>query len=221
MNLCPCVCRYRLVMITLEAAFCMVTIVKEQTQHHFIFEAVLQRCGKYSVTDDREGAVDVRPIGEKQPHQLVFPSSDCHQEAAQRVQVWICTRFQKYLGAGDVSIADGEVQWGLPHVTVLFGNMAAQDWVDVKAFFDEQLETVSMTSVRRRMNRTHTGQTDGPLSGDGNEGPQSPVRLKRDTMILSWQRCCSVVRLIWHALTGSALRRLHGELAVESKNWLH
>lgn len=107
-------------MITLEAAFCMVTVVKEQTQHHFIFEAVLQCSGKYGVTDDREDAVDVRPIGEKQPHQLVFPSSDRHQEAAQRVQVRICTCFQKDLGAGDVSIADGEVQWCLPHVAVSF-----------------------------------------------------------------------------------------------------
>lgn len=181
MNLCPCVCRYRLVMITLEAAFCMVTIVKEQTQHHLIFEAVLQRRGKYGVTDDSEDAVDVRPISEKQPHQLVFPSSDRHQEAAQRVQVRFCTCFQKYLSAGDVSIADGEVQRGLPHVTIVFGNMAAQDWVDVKAFFNKQLETVSVASVRRRMNRIHSRQTDGPLSGDGNEGPQSPVSLKRDT----------------------------------------
>jgi hypothetical protein len=45
--------------------------------------------------------------------------------------------------------------------------------VDIETFFYEQLQTVNMAAICCRVDWALARQTDGPLSGDGDEGPQS------------------------------------------------
>uniref|UniRef100_A0A8D0C759 Uncharacterized protein n=1 Tax=Scleropages formosus TaxID=113540 RepID=A0A8D0C759_SCLFO len=65
-------------------------------------------------------SVHVRPLGQEQPHNLIPPGPDGHQEAVQRISVGFRPSVQQELRAGDVTIGNCEVQSCPPLICVVF-----------------------------------------------------------------------------------------------------
>lgn len=61
------------IMVTSEAPLSVIAVVRQQTHHHLVLQAVLQSNGNHHVTDHCEVTIDVCLSGQKQLHNLPSP----------------------------------------------------------------------------------------------------------------------------------------------------
>lgn len=158
-----------------KAHWYVVAIVEQESEHHLVVYCVLDGSGKLGVIDQREVAVNVGTIAQKQAHKFMIPCPHRYEEAGQWILVLPCVSSQQELSAGNIVIGHGNIQGGSALVVVGGSYLFVHDCVDIKSTFYQQFQALRTAIISSQMDWIYPTFLNCTLTSDWNKMLQGPA----------------------------------------------